>query len=37
MERRGRRGCALKEASYHNDAVDGAVRVGIMCERVKIK
>jgi hypothetical protein len=37
MGRSRRRGYALKEASYPNDAVDGAVRAGIMREHVKIK
>jgi hypothetical protein len=36
MERRGRRGCALKEVSYRNDAVERAERVGTMRERVRI-
>ena len=35
-ERRGRRGCALKEVSYYNNAVERAERVGIMRKRVRI-
>jgi hypothetical protein len=37
MGRSRRRGYALKEASHPNDAVDGAVRAGIMRERVRIE
>jgi hypothetical protein len=36
MERRGRRGCALKEVSHRNNAVERAERVGTMRERARI-
>ena len=37
IERRGRRECALKEASYYNNAVERAERVGTIHKRVRIE